>query len=298
MNNSKSVIGWTSLIGAILAVFVIYITYVQDQVADTATETPTETVSTPTPTEEAVKIEVVDGVPKAVGFTATPTLASTATPVPTFTPTPTDAPTPTPTAMPATPTRKPTERVSKPKATNTLSPTKKPVKTQNIVPYPTGKVGTQYTDDPDGHVWKPYARYTAITAKGTAEYRLREMESTASNGLRIVKDPEGVWRYCIALEPQWAGGQSVDIGRCIDINMTNGAVLHCVLADCKRHEHSLNKEGRYGSKGELIEFIVDVNKLPNLARKMGDVSYVASEFVGGIVSVTVLDMYIKGFGGK
>lgn len=276
----------------LISLLVVWVTYEQEKAGEDSSS-PAETCSaTPTPTEEVVKIEFVEGVPTAVEISAT------ATPTPTVTVAPTPTATPSPTEVPATPTRKPTEKPSKPKVTNTPTPTKKPVKTQNIVPYPTGKVGTQYTDDPDGHVWKPYARYTAITAKGTAEYRLRNMESTASNGLRIVKDPKGVWRYCIALEPQWAGGQSVDIGRCIDIKMTNGAVLHCVLADCKKHEHSLNREGRYGSKGELIEFIVDEKKLPEMVRKTGDVSYVSKDFVGGIVSVTVLDMYIEGFGGK
>lgn len=70
--------------------------------------------------------------------------------------------------------------------------------------------------------------------------------------------------------------------------------MHCVLADCKTAEKSYNQEGRYGSRGELIEFIVDETKLPKGIR--GDISNVSKEFEGGIVSVTVLDLYINGFG--
>lgn len=269
-----------------VASFFLWVTAEQgshDSPAPTVTEAP----NTPTPTPFATITE--DGTVVAIPVTPTPTATATVAP--------TDTPTPTPTIAP-THTQKPTERVSTPKPTNTPTPTKKAQKTQNIVPYPTGKVGTQYTDDKNAHTWKPYARYTAITAKGSVEYRLREMEQTDSNGLRTVTDPNGVKRYAIALPPQWAGGRDVDIGRCIDIKMTNGSVLHCVLADVKKHEHTQNKQGRYGSNGELIEFIVDMNKLPDKARKCGDISYVSKEFEGGIISVTVLDLYIKGFGGK
>lgn len=269
--------------------FVCYIDHVQN-VNEKNSRKPTEAAGqyAPSPTED-LSIVFVDGVPTAVSL-------PTATPAPTRTPSPVPTDTPTPTEIPPTPTQTPTQGVKKAKATNTPTPTEKPVKSANIVPYPTGRVGTQYTDDPDGHTWKPYARYTAITKAGSVEYKLRCMETTASNGLRIVLDPNGVWRYCIALEPQWAGGQSVDIGRCIDIKMTNGAVLHCVLADCKRHENSLNKEGRYGSRGELVEFIADQAALPKRVRDTGDVSYCGEEFYGGFVSVTVLDLYIEGFG--
>ena len=238
--------------------------------------------STPTPTEaEVIRIEIVDDVPVATMVVDTPT------------PTPTEvvAITATTTPMPPTPTERPQERISTPTPTNTPKPTQK----ASIVPYPTGYPHTRKVDDPNAHTWKPYARYWKITKKNSAEYRLQQIAHAASNGLRVVTDPNGVERYCIALEPMWAGGQDVDIGRCIDIKMANGAVLHCVLADCKRTENSYNQEGWYGSRGELIEFIADETKLPDGIH--GDISNVSKEFAGGIISVTVLDMYIDGFGG-
>ena len=280
--DAQKILGWLSVAMFFVASFFLWVTAEQgshDSPAPTVTEAP----NTPTPTPFATITE--DGTVVAIPVTPTPTATATVAP--------TDTPTPTPTIAP-THTQKPTERVSTPKPTNTPTPTKKAQKTQNIVPYPTGKVGTQYTDDKNAHTWKPYARYWKITKKGTPEYKLREMEITADNGLRIVQDPNGVWRYCIALEPRWAGGQGVDIGRCVDIQMTNGAVLHCVLADCKTTEKSYNQEGWYGSRGELIEFIADETKLPSLVH--GDISKLSKEFEGGIVSVTVLDLYIKGFG--
>lgn len=237
--------------------------------------------STPTPTEaEVIRIEFVDDVPVATMVIDTPT------------PTPTIAPTNTPT-MPPTPTERPQERISTPTPTNTPKPTQK----ASIVPYPTGYPHTRKVDNPDAHTWKPYARYTKITANGSREYELQQIAHTASNGLRVVTDPNGVERYCIALAPQWAGGQSVDIGRCIDIKMANGETLHCVLGDCKKHEHTQGKQGYYGSKGELIEFQVDMDALPENVRKCGDISKLGGAFAGAAKSVTVLDLYIDGFGG-
>lgn len=229
--------------------------------------------------------------------TSTPTAAATATPEPvrasfgkicTIAPTATNTPTPAPTA---TNTPKPTK-------TPTPKPTKAAAKSSDFVPYPTGHPGTQTVDNPEKHTWKPYARYTKITAKGSREYKLQQIAETAENGLRVVTDPEGVRRYCIALEPLWAGGQSVDIGRCIDLKMANGSTLHCVLGDCKKTEHSQNGEGRYGGHGELVEFIADQPALPEIVRKCGDVSRISAEFAGAVVSVTVLPLYIEGFGGK
>lgn len=222
--------------------------------------------------------------------TNTPTLTPTSTPTPTCTPTSTPIPTATPTF---TPTPSPT---ATPKPTKTPTPTPKPSNSSKTVPYPTGAVGTKYTDDPNGHTWKPYARYQKITDKNSVEYKLREKEKTDENGMRYLIDPNGVKRYCIALEPMWAGGRSVDIGRCVDILMTNGSTLHCVLCDCKRTEKSWKKEGWYGSQGELIEFIVDMDKLPDKPRLNGDISFLSKEFEGGITSITVLDLYIEGFG--
>ena len=268
-------------VGIIVIAVLMLFTSMQEDAPSVPHYDPT---STPTPTfADEIAIVFVDDVPVAVHscFSETCTIA----PTPTATATP--VPTATPTEVPATATPKPTKRVATPTPT-----------TAKVVPYPTGYPHTRKVDDPDEHTWKPYARYTMITAKGSREYALQQIARTAENGLRVVMDSNGVERYCIALAPQWAGGQSVDIGRCIDIKMANGAVLHCVLGDCKKHEHTQGKQGYYGSQGELIEFIADQAALPDKVRKCGDVSYIGDEFAGAAVSVTVLNLYIKGFGGK
>ena len=209
--------------------------------------------------------------------TPTPTKGPKTSATPTFTATPSPEPTNTPT----------------PKPTSTPKPTKTPT------PKPTKKAGTVGSKKvpQGGHDWKPYARHTAITAKSSPQYALQKKAKTDDNGLRYVYDPEGVKRYCVALPVYWAGGTLEDIGRCFDVVMENGAVLHCCLGDLKKREHSQNGAGKFGAHGELLEFQVDQNRLPDIVRKCGDISRLGGAFEGEAVEIRVFDLFIEGFGG-
>lgn len=249
-----------------------------------APEAPTATPE-PTPTE-AIKIIFVDDLPQAVLADPTDTPAPTENAYfpETCTIAPTQTPLPTPTA-----TQKPT---STPKPTNTPAPTKKPT----AAPKPTyseGKAGT-YKVEEGAHDWKPYARYTAITNKSSRQYQLQQIAKTDENGLRYVTDADGVKRYCVALGVAWAGGKPSDIGRCFDVKMKNGAVLHCVLGDVKKIEHSEGSAGRFGSNGELLEFQVDLQKLPENVKKSGDVSKLGGAFEGNAATITVYNKNVLG----
>ena len=232
---------------------------------------------------DGVRILLVDGLPTATAAAAD--LTETPTPKPTATKAPTPTATPAPTKAP-----KPT---STPKPTKT--PTPKPTKAPSAT-YTQGKAGTQNVER-GGHAWKPYARYTAITNTKSPQYRLQQKAKTDENGLRYVRDAEGVKRYCVALGVAWAGGTADDIGRCFDVTMANGAVLHCCLGDIKKVEHSQNGAGRFGSRGELLEFQVDQNKLPAAVRACGDISRLGGSFEGEAVSITTFGTFIPGFGG-
>lgn len=199
------------------------------------------------------------------------TVIITPTPEPTLTPTPT--PSPTPSSTP-TPTPKPTS-TPKPKPTSTPKPVSK---------------------EKYGEAWKPYTRYTVYNIKSSAQYQLQQKATTDSNGLRVVKDPNGEYRYTIAMGIAWAGGHPKDIGKCIDITMENGAVLKCCLGDVKKTEHTKDSGNKYGARGELMEFIVDGSKISERVKNTGDVSNAADIFQGKAKSVKVLDMYIEGFG--
>ena len=242
-------------------------------------ETPFEEIPTVTETIACGSIIPIEESPAAAERamqTPTPKPTRTPTPKPTATEAPTETPVPT-----ATSTPKPT-KTPKPK------PTKAPVKT--------GAVGTKKVPQ-GGHDWKPYARHTEITAKSSPQYKLQKIAKTDSNGLRYVTDKNEIKRYCVALPVYWAGGSPSDIGRCFDVKMSNGEILHCVLGDVKQIEHSQNGEGKFGSRGELLEFQVEFSKLPKFMQNSSDISYFGGAFEGEAVEITVLDYYIAGFGG-
>ena len=218
--------------------------------------------TTPTPTIE-LHLTIIPNDPTPTVpdiLSPTPTLTVSPTPFFTVTPSPTFTPVPT-----STPTPKPTK-----------TPTPKPTKT------PTPKVVKE------DHSYKPYERYTALTNKSSAQYKLQQVAVTNEQGFRVCKDPNGELRYCVAMGTAWAGGQPEDIGRCIDIYMENGAVLKCCLGDVKRSEY-------YGRKhNDLVEFIVDISKLQENIKKAGDVSVAGPEFVGEAAKVVAYeDLFIR-----
>lgn len=199
--------------------------------------------------------------------------APTVTLTPTFTPSPEPTPTPVPTFTP-TPTSSPT-------------PTPIPSVEKDVEP---------------GHEFKPYTGFWAYDAKGTAQHSLQMVaRSDERTGIRIVTDPLGVDRFCVALGAAWAGGHPEHIGRCVDVVMINGAVLPCVLADVKQQEHTKGRKNRYGHiNNDVLEFIVEEKYLPAKVNVLkggnGDMSKVGPEFEGGVSKMIVYDLWIENFG--
>ena len=213
--------------------------------------------------------EVVKGemwtTPTYVPNTPTPAVTHTQAPTATLTPTPTNSPTPTP--KPTESPRSASERV----------------------------IGERYCEVNGTHGWKPLAWYTAVNDRSAPQWRLQQIAKTAENGVRVVQDPNGEWRYCVALPVYWAGGTHYDIGGCMDIYMANGAVLKCVLGDTKRVKKSVNGEGKYGiGHNEVIEVQCDLSKMNPIVPQMGDASYIGEEWVGDVYKIVVLDMFIEG----
>lgn len=197
-------------------------------------------------------------------------------------------------AITNTPTPRPTERASLTK-TCTLAPTATPETTKE----PTMTTGPTPKQAGKGHTFKPYTRYTAYDLKSSQQYKLQKVAWTEKRtGIRIVTDPNGVDRYCVALGTAWAGGQPKHIGRCLDVYMENGAVLHCVLADVKRQEDTVDGANLYGkTNNDVLEFIVDGQKISQAVKTTGNVSNAGPEFVGGVERIEVFDLWIEGFGG-
>ena len=188
-------------------------------------------------------------------------------------------------------TNTPTPRPTKPAATK--APTSEPTQA------PTATAGPTPKQVESGHTFKPYTSWTAYTMKSSQQYKLQKAAWTEKRtGIRIVTDPNGVDRYCIALGTYWAGGQPKHIGRCIDVYMENGEILHCVLADVKRQEDTKDNANRYGRiNNDILEFIVDTGRVPKEVIRTGNVSNAGPEFSGGVKNIVVFDLWIEGFGG-
>lgn len=187
--------------------------------------------------------------------------------------------------------------------TNTPSPTATPWPTSTpeptTTPTPTPASSRTQPVEKKNHNFKPYTRYTAYNLKSSQQYKLQKAAWTETRtGIRIVTDPNGVDRYCVALGTAWAGGQPRHIGRCLDVYMVNGAVLHCVLADVKRQEDTVDGANLYGkTNNDILEFIVDGQKISQAVKTTGNVSNAGPEFVGGVERIEVFDLWIEGFGG-
>lgn len=180
--------------------------------------------------------------------------------------------------------------------TPSLSPTSTPVPTQTTTPTPTPVPSTEKKVSAN-HTFKPYTRYTAYNVRSSQQYKLQQIAVTAENGIRVVLDPAGNWRYCVALGTYWCGGQPEHIGRCVDVYMVNGAVLHCVLADVKKQQDTKGGKNKYGEiNNDLLEFVVDEKQLAKAVKECGNVSKAGTEFEGDIEYMIVYDMWIEGFG--
>lgn len=208
-----------------------------------------------------------EGQKEVPSVTATPTMAAAPTDVPTVTPTIT--PTITPTAMP-------TKEFT---AYRAYSP----------------KTCTIKEAEP-GHEYKPLTWYTSYDVPGSAQARLQKVAKTAENGIRVVTDPEGFERYCVALGTYWAGAHPEHIGRCVDVVMENGTVLRCVLADVKQTKDTKNQQNKYGKgNNDILEFICDKSVL---REGILNCSKISAEFEGGVKRMIVWDMWIEGFGSR
>lgn len=124
---------------------------------------------------------------------------------------------------------------------------------------------------PNNNGFKAYMSYTAITNKNSAQYKLQQKATTGEYGIRKVGD-----RYCIALGSYY----TTQIGTKVDVVMKNGNVVKCILGDVKANIHT-DSTNRANPNGCVVEFLVDMQRLNNVCRKMGNMSYVPSGVLKG-----------------
>lgn len=122
--------------------------------------------------------------------------------------------------------------------------------------------------------FKSYESYQPLRY---SQGRLQQRAYTDKNGLRKVGN-----RYCIAMGSYY----TTRIGCKIDLLMSDGEVVKCILADQKADQHTDSLHQKHRSDGSLVEFVVDKHKLTRKVKLYGDVSKI-SEFKRSVEKVRV-----------
>lgn len=128
--------------------------------------------------------------------------------------------------------------------------------------------------------FKAYMGYQAVTDTTSPQYKLlRNQGYTDEMGLRMVDG-----RYCIAM----GSGFASKIGTKIDIELTNGTIIPCILGDQKSDRHTKDGHMRCISNGSVAEFIVDDNEFYKHKDSSGTVNFAHEGWDAKLKKVTVL----------
>lgn len=122
--------------------------------------------------------------------------------------------------------------------------------------------------------WYALEPYTAINDERSSQYALQQMCTTGiSTGIRLYEDSEGEIYYCAALGSAYGR----DIGDAWKVTLDNGESFRIVYADYKDDGKTEFfghpcKNARKKPCTNVIEFIVEWEKLPSEVRERGSMS--------------------------
>lgn len=128
-------------------------------------------------------------------------------------------------------------------------------------------------DEADGS-FKTYMDYRMITDKSSRQWHLQQLAYTDSEGFRKFSGS-----YLIAVGTYYAD----EVGKEFRITLDSGIVFHAMVGDIKQDIHTDANNQYVTSNGNIVEFIVDVDKLDVLTKKLGNVSNSGLE--GSIVKI-------------
>lgn len=115
-----------------------------------------------------------------------------------------------------------------------------------------------------GGRFKSYMDYRKIIDKTTSQYRLLRKGKTDIKGFRKVYG-----RYCIAVGSRFTR----KIGTKIDIRLSTGKMISCILADQKSDQDTDHTHSYHISDHSMVEFLVNEKKMKRRVRTCGDVSH-------------------------
>ncbi len=123
---------------------------------------------------------------------------------------------------------------------------------------------------------KTYAYYTAVTAKGSPQYKLLRSGKCTTDKETGIRMYDGC--YCVALGSFYG----TKIGTKYKITFSNGKTIKVILCDQKANRHTDSNHQYAVNNSDIVEFYVQKNKIPKGIR--GDYGRL-SKFSGSVVSI-------------
>ena len=123
---------------------------------------------------------------------------------------------------------------------------------------------------------KTYAYYTAVTAKGSPQYRLLRSDKCTTDEKTGIRMYEGC--YCVALGSYYG----TKIGTKYRITFSSGNSINVVLCDQKANRHTDSNHQYAVNNKDIVEFYVQKNMIPRGIR--GDYGRLP-QFSGSVVSI-------------
>jgi hypothetical protein len=111
--------------------------------------------------------------------------------------------------------------------------------------------------------FKTYMDYRKIKDKTSKQWNLQQLATTNEKGFRVFNG-----RYLVAVGSYYAN----EVGKELKITLDNGFVFYAMVGDIKMDIHTDANNQYVPINGNIVEFIVDTDKLDPLTKKLGDVS--------------------------
>ena len=128
--------------------------------------------------------------------------------------------------------------------------------------------------------FKTYMDYRKITDKTSKQWNLQQLATTNEKGFRVFNG-----RYLVAVGTYYAN----EVGKELKITLDNGFVFYAMVGDIKMDIHTDANNQYVPINGNIVEFIVDTDKLDPKTKKLGDISNLG--FKGKIVRIEEVIAY-------
>lgn len=121
--------------------------------------------------------------------------------------------------------------------------------------------------------FKTYMDYRSITNRRSTQWMLQTRAYTNDNGFRMIDG-----KYLVAMGTYYG-----TCGEEFIITLSNGQEINVIIGDIKDNRHTDATNRYIPRNGNIVEFIIDTNKINSMSRRMGDVSH--SGLYGDIIKI-------------